>query len=567
MKVVLSILLAFISFQFAYPQTELEIYLNSDLENRVENIDSAKRVELIKEQVSTLINSGYLLARIDSQQTDSLKQQIFIEKGKQYKWLSLSAKDENLDLLQEAGFKSRYFEGEVISPTELNLLKSRVLRLCENKGFPFAEVALDKVDEKEEGLTAELSLSKGPLILIDSIAVLGETETNPNYIRNYLELKKGRPYNESLLASVPLRIKENPFLEVKKEPEIYFESGAARVNLYIEDKKANVIDGILGLLPDEFGDVVLTGDIKLNLLNSFKQGDGILLNWRKLQDRTQDIKIQGDYPFLLNTPIGLGANFFLYRRDTLFSSIRAQARFNYRIKGNNQLSLSIGRSSSNIISTAGLANISNLPDYADVSINFYGIGFNFEKLDYRYNPTKGYQISFEANTGQKVIRENPAINPELYDSLNLRSTQFELSTDIKLFIPLFSRNTIVNRIQSGWLQNEQLFRNELFRIGGIQTLRGFDIEEIFASFYTIYSFEYRFLLEQNSYLFAFADIAYYEDLSIGNRSFDQPIGIGAGMSFETRAGIFSFSYALGRQQNNPFLLRTGKIHFGLVNYF
>ncbi len=559
--------MAFVCFQFAYTQSELEIYLNSELETKVETADSAKTEELIKAQLNELINMGYLLARIDSQQIDSLVNQVFIEKGHVYQWMEITANEEDLDLLQEAGFKSRYFEGEVVSPAQLTFLKRRILKLCENKGYPFAEVGLANVEEKEEGIVAALSLDKGPLILLDSIAVLGETETNPNYIRNYLELKKGRPYNESLLAAVPLRIKENPFLQIKKEPEIYFESGAARVNLYVEDRKANVIDGILGLLPDEFGDVVLTGDIKLNLLNSFKQGDEILLNWRKLQDRTQDIKIQGDYPFLLNTPIGLGAKFFLYRRDTLFSSIRAEARFNYRIKGNNQLSLRIGRSSSNIISTSGLANISSLPDYADVGINFYGIGFNFEKLDYRYNPTKGYRVSLEANTGQKVIRENPAINPELYDSLNLRSTQFELSTDISLFIPLFSRNTILNRIQSGWLRNDQLFRNELFRIGGIQTLRGFDIEEIFASFYAIYSFEYRFLLEQNSYLFAFTDIAYYEDLSLGNRSFDQPIGIGAGMSFETRAGIFSFSYALGRQQNNPFLLRTGKVHFGLVNYF
>jgi len=159
------------------------------------------------------------------------------------------------------------------------------------------------------------------------------------------------------------------------------------------------------------------------------------------------------------------------------------------------------------------------------------------------------------------------VNPEVYDSLKLRSNQFELRADLQLFVPFLKHNTFMQRMQVGWLQNEQLFQNELFRIGGIKTLRGFDIEALFASFYAVYTAEYRFLLEQNSYLFAFSDIAYYENTSLGKRIFDQPIGFGAGISFETRAGIFSFSYALGREKQNPVLLRTGKVHFGLVNYF
>jgi hypothetical protein len=48
---------------------------------------------------------------------------------------------------------------------------------------------------------------------------------------------------------------------------------------------------------------------------------------------------------------------------------------------------------------------------------------------------------------------------------------------------------------------------------------------------------------------------------------DTPFGFGAGISFETKAGIFSINYALGKQFNNPIELRSGKIHFGIVNYF
>lgn len=46
-----------------------------------------------------------------------------------------------------------------------------------------------------------------------------------------------------------------------------------------------------------------------------------------------------------------------------------------------------------------------------------------------------------------------------------------------------------------------------------------------------------------------------------------PVGFGAGITFETRLGIFSFNYALGKQFNNPILFKEGKVHFGIVNYF
>ena len=48
---------------------------------------------------------------------------------------------------------------------------------------------------------------------------------------------------------------------------------------------------------------------------------------------------------------------------------------------------------------------------------------------------------------------------------------------------------------------------------------------------------------------------------------DFPFGIGAGINFETKAGIFGLNYALGSQNNNPLSIKNAKIHFGYVNYF
>ena len=126
-------------------------------------------------------------------------------------------------------------------------------------------------------------------------------------------------------------------------------------------------------------------------------------------------------------------------------------------------------------------------------------------------------------------------------------------------------------IQGGYIYNSSdstIFENELFRIGGLNTLRGFDEESIFASGYSIVTLEFRYLLEQNSYLYVFTNDAWYENKSSSaSIREDIPYGFGAGISFETNAGIFSINYALGAQNGQTPLLKSAKIHFGFVNIF
>ena len=99
-------------------------------------------------------------------------------------------------------------------------------------------------------------------------------------------------------------------------------------------------------------------------------------------------------------------------------------------------------------------------------------------------------------------------------------------------------------------------------------LRGFDEQSIYASQYGVGTVEYHYLLEQNSFLFLFYDQGLYRRVVAGMPTVeDTPTGIGTGMDFQTKAGIFSIDYALGKQLGSPFDFRTGKINFGFENRF
>ena len=121
--------------------------------------------------------------------------------------------------------------------------------------------------------------------------------------------------------------------------------------------------------------------------------------------------------------------------------------------------------------------------------------------------------------------------------------------------------------KNGYTFNENLFENELLRIGGLHTLRGFDEESMFATFFAVFTLEYRLLIGQNSYFNLFGDYAYLEDRAVGKRRFDRPFGFGLGMNFETNAGVFGVSLAVGSQDGSQPDFRNPKIHFGYVSYF
>ena len=115
--------------------------------------------------------------------------------------------------------------------------------------------------------------------------------------------------------------------------------------------------------------------------------------------------------------------------------------------------------------------------------------------------------------------------------------------------------------------NDDLYRNEIYRIGGLRTMRGSDEASIFASAYAVGTVEYRFVYEENANFFLFVDQGWWEDDAQAVLVGDTPLGFGAGTTFETKAGLFSLTYALGSQFDAPVSLRGGKVHFGFISLF
>ncbi len=522
----------------------------------------------LQEYLLQYYGNGYLAASFDSTVRDSISTTAYLTVGAIYKWARLSSGNSNEAVLSKIGFRDKLYNKKRFNYTEVRKLQEKLIEYYENHGYPFVSVKLDSLEflsEKDtEYIKARISVTKNTQYKVDSIIIKGGAKIAPVYIYNYLSVKPGDLYNEEIISKISARLKELRFVRETKPVEIAFTDKSVKIYLYLESKKASRFDGMAGFLPNSetTGKLLITGEARLKLLNSFGRGELIAINWKSLQPRTQNLKAQITYPFVLSSPFGADINFTLYKRDTIYLDLITDVGIQYILKRGNYLRAFVKNKETRLLN----GYTQQLP-YASTNTTLYGLGYNMQKLDYIFNPRRGYSLFVSGGVGNKKIKNDPDLNP---DTLEVKSTEYNVTLDLDFYIPIAQRMVINIGVDASGLSSKSMFENELFRIGGMGSLRGFDEESMVASSFVIYTFEYRYLLEQNSYLYLFFNGAYYENevRRLKNEVWvDVPYGYGAGISFETKAGIFSISYALGQQRHSGVEFSSSKIHFGIINRF
>jgi len=130
---------------------------------------------------------------------------------------------------------------------------------------------------------------------------------------------------------------------------------------------------------------------------------------------------------------------------------------------------------------------------------------------------------------------------------------------------LNNRNSIYTRINSAILISDDYLDNELFRFGGINSIRGFEENSIVANLYGVINTEYRYRLSNTIYVNSVLDAAYFEnDLT---ESKEKLFGFGFGFGLLTNAGLFRLNYSSGKSENRQFRFSDSKVHISLTAFF
>lgn len=546
--------------------------------------DSAGINSIQQDILQKLYEAAYWEASVDSSFLKNDTLQLIIHRGPPYEWLFL--KNGNLPdpFLQTTGFRPKTWINKPLQTESFFRLQKKLVTRAGDLGYPFARVFLDSISIENGQVAGSFFLTKGPFIRFEALEVEGSLQLSDRFLARYLGIREGEPYNESLVKKAKNRLAELPFVKIKKDPLVIFGGSSAKVGMHLDKKPASHFDFIIGVLPQnrETGKLLITGTFTGEMQNQFGLGERIFVNYEQLRPATRELNLAFNYPYVLDSPFGVDLSFGLYKRDSTYLDLQFNTGIQYLLDGGNYVKFFWQEFQSNLLAFDSIQIVSQkaLPNPLDVKRQDLGIAINWNKTDYRFNPRKGFQVQAQITAGLKTIQRNNQIlsltDPQdasydfnsLYDSLDLRSYQGRWEADIAWYIPVFQSHTIKLGVRSaGILSANPIYLNEQYRIGGNALLRGFDEEAIFSSNYAVSTFEYRILSGQNSYLFAFIDAAVTQDRTSENNNTDYPVGFGAGLTFETQAGIFGLSYALGRQQGNPIDFRAGKIHFGYVSLF
>lgn len=540
--------------------------------------------EYVNSIPSLLQSKGYPAASVDSVLYDSLSASIHLFTGEPMQWARLYTDSADRKVLEQVNWSGKR-SSKPVSFQELQSLQQKILDYLENNGYPFAKIKLDSISIQENAFEAALKIEKGPLYKIDSIYNKGNAKLSSSFLQHYLSIPNGSLFRKDRLETVSKKLSELPFVQEQQPWDMTLLGTGSILNLYLAPKKSSQINVLVGFLPanDQLlnNKLLVTGEATINLKNALGGGETIGLNWQQVQVKSPRLNIVFAYPYLFNSPFGVNFAFDLFKKDSSFVNISLLLGMQYSLASNQTGSVYIQNLTSSLLTvdTFLVKNTRRLPVEADVRSVNIGINYEWFNTDYRFNPRRGNEIVVNTSAGTKKINKNSSIvklrddsDPSfdfnrLYDTVPLSAYQFRVKLTAAHYFRLTRASTLKTGVSGGWFQSPSIFRNELFQIGGYRLLRGFDEESIFASRYAVGTVEYRYLLGQNSYMFAFTDVGWASNKVPAVNTSNTFLGVGLGMAFETKAGIFNISYAAGKRDDSKFNLRQSKIHLGYVNYF
>lgn len=548
---------------FGYSQKDYRLTIADDTYRKVKkNIstkfkDSIEAIKYVHDLRLLAIKNGYLLASVDSIRYKKQELVAYFYLGEKFGVAHISVLQEDLQFLKLRGsLTEKMIRNASFRPREIRQLMKQTLNTFENSGYPFCKVYLDSISIVDNNLYAQLNIERNKEYRITKINLVGNPVISSQLIKSYIQIKEGDLFNQQKINEISSKLKLISFIHEAKSAELLFTPEGVELFLYLTAKPVSLANGVIGLQPDPIKNkLFLTGEIRLKLVNTLKKAETFDLNWRSIQQQTSSLKTQINAPNLFQTPFGVDGQFQLYRRDSTFLELKSTLGVQYALKQGNFLRVFYRRYSSSVLS-GGLKNptFSNLKS---VETNFYGLALSRQNVDYLPNPRKGFIMLLEATIGTRKTKDT---------LVPITNTTYKFEIQLQYYIPMAKRHILKLANFSESYFAPTYYQNEMFRFGGQISLRGFNEEQLQATSRTVTTIEYRFLLDKNSFLFAFYDQAWYENKATLFFT-DTPYGLGAGFAFGTSIGNFSVSYALGSQQGNPVQFRDGKVHFGYIAYF
>lgn len=465
--------------------------------------------------------------------------------GNKYERLALEVQNDSLliDYVLNTGFPMTERRVIEIKTAFAKAYLEQLSSAAANNGNPFAIFQISDIEKKDsKTLTGKLTLKSDNPRTIDKITVVGYETISQSYLKYYAGFKKGIPFNKEKLTDQSESLTTLPFIEQTKTPDVLFTKDSTTIYLYLKRNNINTFDGFLGFATDESNNLRLDGYLDLLLINNFNYGERFALNYKADGNDQSQLAISASLPYLFKSPVGLKTELKLFRKDSTFSTTEQNIDLFYQL--NRRSALAIGYDalqSEDLAETQSTATV-NFEDYT--ASQFTSTFSYLERSTNFFFPIKRSLI-VKAGFGER------SSGTESQD-------QFSVKAILENNFILNPTNSIYLRTTTNYLISEDYLTNELYRFGGILSIRGFEENSIFANLYSTLNTEYRYQLSTSIYVNSVLDLGYFENDLEGSKQTLYSLGLGTGI--RTKAGVLKINLANGVFEEQPFRFSNTKLH-------
>lgn len=431
--------------------------------------------------------------------------------------------------------------------TPIEKLESLLLETThklEKDGKSFSKIHLKNIYIDKNLLFADLVVNSSIKRKIDSVIVKGYNNFPTSYLHNYFNLKKDKTFNKERLNTISNASKNLKFIKEIKKPEVLFTKDSTLLYLYLKKQQNNSFDGIVNFTSKDNGDLLFNGNINLKLNNILNKGEKFELFWNSIADESQEFRLSTDIAYIFNSKISPQLAFSIYKQDSTFLNTNFDAKLFYNINNKTKIALTYASESSENLKEEITNNITTFSNF------FLGVQLHYSipNNDFFFNDK--FMLALNPSFGKRKTEDN-----------NL--TQFKIKTSVSYLLNISNKSSVFIKNTLGILNSDSFIDNELFRIGGANSLRGFNEQSIFTNNFTYFNIEYRLLASKKSYLYTITDIARVAT-SLKN---DTLLGLGFGYKFRSKNSDINIGLVGGTNGDTSFSSKNTKLILNWVNYF
>lgn len=500
---------------------------------------------LVKDSVSavkfldSLTQNNYYLTELRNVKKEANRTEIYFDTGKNFNEANVKLTEEiakNLNLKQEFFTKN------------LDSLKKEINASYRARGFTFNRVKSKFLGMQQNIPHIEISVVNGEQRKINSFVIKGYDKVPKRFVKNLEKDFQGKIYADENLIRINQSLQNHPFISLEKPAQTLFTKDSTQVFLFLQKRKSNSFDGIIGFGNDKTEKFTFNGSLNMNFRNMFNSFETVNIFWQRNPDKGQIFDLKTDIPYLFKSNLGLDLNVNIYRQDSTFANVKFLPSLYLHLSNRQKLGL------------RGTFETSSVMD----SLYIQGKDFGKKGIGVWYDFTEPSEI--ELFMHKTKIRASADYISTLYskDNTQISQNNFFFYGERNFYI---SGNHYLNlRAETALINSKnKLVANELLRFGGWNSFRGFNENALFADFYYFGTAEYRFLAGNQAFFDVFGQ---YGELNNKSLSLKPKLySFGLGFNFFLPIGLMSFQISNGNEFGNPVKFGDTKIHWGILTRF